>query len=233
MRNHLLTHPPLARLCAGVLASALATTIPVSVHAAPQPSESAGAVSTPETSQVRAALDDGDLTTARELAQARTEAAPTVANHQLEAEVHLALGDYQQAKRSLAAALELLPEDAGERAQINAQLAEIEAASRGTKPEEPASTHRDAIDQARADRLAALAPKPPPPPQVVDAPKPVSIAKKWYFWVTLGAIVASAGAIAGIAISSAVDDGDNTNAGTASAGAARQPIPAGGVMFRF
>jgi hypothetical protein len=91
------------------------------------------------------------------------------------------------------------------------------------------STERERIDTERAERLAALAPKPPPPP-IVDAPKPVPITKKWYFWVTLGAIAASAGAIVGLGASSAVQE-QRDNAGTAAA--ARTPIPVGGMMLRF
>jgi hypothetical protein len=234
-----------ARLGAGVVALALAATLPVPVHAAPSQPEQAPELADadgipdvpdlPDPSRLRAALRDGDLTTARELAVACSEAAPTPENYQLEAEVWTALGDYAQAERALGAALDALADDASAREQIEiieAQLDELRAASRGTKPDEPASSHREAIDRARADRLAALAPTVAPPPQVVDAPKPVSIAKKWYFWVTLGAIVGTAGAIAGIAISAAVDDRNATNTGTAS-GVARQPIPAGGIMLRF
>lgn len=247
VRDPLPTHTPLGpvgRLCAGVLAMALALTLPVSVHAAPgepaSPASESGEL--PDESQVRAALSDGDLTTARELAVARREAMPSATDPQveaeawqLEAEVWLALGDYQHAKLALESALDALPDDASERDQLLDQLAEIEARSRGTKSDEPASSHRESIDQTRADRLAALAPKPLPAPLVIDEPQPVSIAKKWYFWVTLGTIVASAGAIAGIAISSAVDDRNSTNAGTASATPSTmgRQLPAGGVMFRF
>ncbi|PRQ05849.1 hypothetical protein ENSA5_01690 [Enhygromyxa salina] len=209
---------------------------PTTIHAAPaeveaprqELSEAPAPESAPDAALIRAALEDGDLTTARELALARSEAEPSAANFQLEAEVWEALGDYANAKRAYGQALEALPEGADEREEIRAKIAELEAASRGTRADEPESSHRERLDRERADRLAALAPKLPPPPEVVDTPAPEPIVKKWYFWVTLGAIVASAGAIVGIAVASAVEDSQDT-----ATGAARRPTPAGGVVFRF
>jgi len=72
-------------------------------------------------------------------------------------------------------------------------------------PDEPASTHREELDAAREERLAPT----PEPEKAEPAPAPVEdvkIVKKWYFWVTLAAIVASAGAITGIAIKAATDE---------------------------
>ena len=95
-----------------------------------------------------------------------------------------------------------------ERAAVVARLAALEDMSRGTVVDEPASTKRAGLDQARRDRELALLPKPK-----VDRPKPVAppapkekIAKKWYFWVTLLAIAASGAAITAFAVKAAKDD---------------------------
>lgn len=225
------------RVCATTLASILACLSPLSVRAAPPEASPAPTLETTETTEpavpdeaaVRSALQDGDLTTARELAVARSAADPSPDNLVLEAQIWAALGDYANAQRAYAAARDALPEDATEeRALIDGELTALEDAARGTRPDEPVSTERERIDGERAERLAALAPK-PPPPQIVDKPKPVAITKKWYFWVTLGAIAASAGAIVGLAVSSAVEE-RRDNAATASA---RTPIPVGGLMLRF
>jgi hypothetical protein len=228
------------RVCATTLALSFACLSPLSVRAAPPDANPAPAevereapttktADVPDEAAVRSALQDGDLTTARELAVARSAADPSAENLVLEAQIWAALGDHENAKRAYMAARDALPDDALEQRQvIDAELAALEDASRGTRVDEPVSTERERIDAERAARLAALVPK-PPPPQIVDKPKPVPITKKWYFWVTLGAITASAGAIVGLAVSSAVEE-RRDNAGTA---AARHAIPVGGMMLRF
>jgi hypothetical protein len=222
--------PARRRVYASVIAVALALA-PLSVRAAPAGDEAPAAPASeiPDEAAVRSALNDGDLTTARELAVARSAADPSTENFVLEAQVWVALGDYQNAERAYVAARDALPENATDQREfIDTELAALASTSRGTRADEPESIERERLDTERADRLAALAPKPLPPP-IVDKPKPVPITKKWYFWVTLGAIAASAGAIVGIAVASAVEDNSN-NAGTA---AARQPSPVGGLMLRF
>lgn len=220
------------RVCATILSASLAWLSPLDVNAAPpeQPPtpDQASGDALPDEAEIHSALADGDLTTARDIAVARSAAEPTVDNLVLEAQVHAALGDYESAKRAYTSARDALPEHAVEqRKSIDEELAALEVQSRGTVTDEPESTERERLDAERAERLAALAPK-APPPQIVDKPKPVPITKKWYFWVTLGSIAASAGAIVGIAVSSAVEERRSEN-GTA----ARQPIPVGGVMLRF
>jgi hypothetical protein len=193
----------------------------------PSPAQSAEAASeAPSEAAVRAALEDGDLTTARELAVARSEAEASADNYILEAEVELALGDYEGADAALRGAIDALPEDADERVELAERRAEIEALARGTRADEPASTHRERLDRERAERLAV--PEPPPSVEPIDAPaKTVPIIKKWYFWVTLTAIVATAGGIVGVAIASAVDD-------RRSRAASRTEAPtAGGLTIRF
>jgi hypothetical protein len=206
--------------------------------AAPAPTETEAKAEAPEDSKqqpagepaVRSALADGDLSTARELAVELREAEPTVEHYRLEAEVWEALGDYENAKRALDGALEKLPEEGAEaeREALEAELDRLEAASRGTVEDEPESSHRERLDEERAERLAALMPKKPPPPKVVDeAPKRKPIIKQWYFWVTLASIVGAAGAIVGVAISSSVDERKQAS------GVGRLPAPAGGLTIRF
>ena len=223
-------------MCAGLVASTLGLTSAL-VHAAPAqgptaegPAEPAAA-ELPDEAEIRAALDDGDLTRASELAAARSAADPSVDNLALEAEVWLALADYERAKAALDRAIAAVPETAADdRAALVALRDEVEAASRGTRADEPASTHREDLDQQRADRLAALAPKPAPAPEPVDEPAPREpIVKKWYFWVTLGAIVATAGAIVGVAVASSIDERKGDAVGGT---AASQPAP-GGLTIRF
>lgn len=226
-------------LCAGLVSLTLALALPATGVAAPAQGPTAEGPTAPETGSeapaevpeqaaIRSALEAGDLTTARELAVARSEGQPSADNFALEAEVMLALGDYEQAKAALDRAIAALPEDAeGDRAALTQLRDDIEARSRGTRADEPESTHREQLDRERAERLAALAPKPTPPPEPIDEPKPREpIIKKWYFWVTLGAIVATAGAIVGVAVSSSIEErkGD---------AASRQGLPAGGMTIRF
>jgi tetratricopeptide (TPR) repeat protein len=220
---------------AGLLALSLALALPIPAIASPATGPTAEGPTTTASepaseAEIQSALEAGDLTSARELAVARANAEPTAHNFALAAEVWLALGDYEQATAALDQALARLdpgPEADADRAALDRLRAEIETLARGTKPDEPASRHRTQIDRDRADRIAALTPKPEPIPAPIDAPAPRQpITKKWYFWVTLGAIVATAGAIVGVAVASGVEE-RNSDA------ASRQPAPAGGVMIRF
>lgn len=218
-------------LCAGLVALTLGFALPVAAAPAQGPAAegpAAPASEVPEEAAVRSALEAGDLSSARELAQARSAADPSADNFALEAEAHLALGDYQQAKAALDRAIAALPEQAdAERAELTQLRDDIELRARGAKPDEPESTHREQFDRERAERLAALAPKPTPTPEPVDQPKPREpIVKKWYFWVTLGAIVATAGAIVGVAVAANVDEQKGTAMG-------RQAASPGGLTLRF
>jgi len=178
----------------------------------------------PAEAEVRSALEAGDLTSARELAVARRKAEPSVDNLTLEAEVWVALGDYERAKAALDQAIAAGPEPDAALVQLRDDL---DLRSRGALADEPASTHRARLDRERADRLAALEPV-PPPSEAIDGPPPkVPIVKKWYFWVTLGAIVATAGAIVGVAVASGLEERRDRQA------VGRQPAPAGGMTIRF
>jgi uncharacterized membrane-anchored protein len=228
-------------LCAGLVALTLALVMPVTSLAAPAqgptsegpvaPANEPPAEASEQTAAIHSALEAGDLTTARELAVALAQAQPSSENLALEAQVHEALGDYANAKTALDKAIAALPEGAdADRAALQEQRDRLEARSRGSRIDEPSSKHRDQLDEERAERLAALAPKPPPAPEPVDEPKPREpIVKKWYFWLTLGAIVATAGAIVGVAVASNVEaKGDSAARGATPSGG-----PSGGLTLRF
>ncbi|MEZ4382805.1 MAG: hypothetical protein R3A79_15835 [Nannocystaceae bacterium] len=186
---------------------------------------------------VDAALDSGDLTSARELAVNAREADPSAANWAQEAEVHAARGDYAAAIAAWEGHRDALPEaDAAGRDAAAQRIAELDERARGTVADEPASTHRDALDKDRADRLAALTPKVDAPKPKPKPPKPKErIIKKWYFWVTVAALAASAGAITGIAIQAARDEqaDDLSRRGAAPGGPPPGPLGPGGLTIRF
>ncbi len=176
------------------------------------------------------ALAEGDLSTARELTAAQEGEDPE--NTRARARVCEQAGDYACALAAWQQVLADLPPNSPERTEIEATISDLEDMSRGTVSDEPASTHRAEFDKQRAAKLAALAPKPAP---VVDdtppPPEPVKIHRKWYFWVTLGAIVASAAAITGIAIKAATSNSEDDLDARATAG--RLPPPRHGLGFRF
>ncbi|MCA9719374.1 MAG: hypothetical protein KC468_32195, partial [Myxococcales bacterium] len=181
-------------------------------------------------------LEQGDLTTAREQATAAREAAPTPENWRREAETCEQLRDYACALAAWRGHLEALPEDAGaSRRAAEHRVEALEEESRGAVASEPPSSHRERLDQDRADRVAAAN---PPPPRPAPKPEPerladVQIHKKWYFWVTIVAFAASAAAITGIAVKAALDEQpDDLDTANASA---RGPLPSAppGLGFRF
>jgi hypothetical protein len=184
------------RALVGALALALAR------PAAAAPAEPAPQAPT----TVEAALAAGDLGTARSLAEQARTADPSPENWRREAEVCQRLADYACARAAWKGHLEALPQGA-DRGEAEAKLAELEDMSRGTVADEAPSIHRARLDQARAEKEAALRPQ----PAVAEGPKPAPakrerIVRKWYFWVTTIAIAAAAGAITGIAIQAARDE---------------------------
>jgi len=168
---------------------------------------------------VDAALASGELTGAREQAAAAREADPNVETWGAEAEVCERLADLACAKAARSQQRDLMKADSPERAAVEAKLAALEDMSRGTVADEGTSTHRAELDRARSGR--SVAPTKPAPDIATDTPKPPRerIVKKWYFWVTLGAIAASAVAITVIGVKAARDEQD-TNP-DASAGRVR------------
>jgi hypothetical protein len=194
-----------------------------------------GAAAAPAT--VDAALESGDLSSARELAVAAREDDPSAANWAKEAGVHEARADYAAAIAAWEGHRDALPEDdASGRAAADSKIADLEERSRGAVADEPASTHRDEFDKDRAARLAALQPKVDKPKPKPKPPKPKErIIKKWYFWVTVAALAASAGAITGIAIQAARDEqaDDLSRRGAVPGGPPPGPLGPGGLTIRF
>lgn len=151
------------------------------------------------------ALEAGDLTSAKALAREARLAEPSAATWQREGEVLEQAGDYREAGKAYHAAKRAAGDDETAVAAADAGLARVKATARGTITDEPKSTHRSELDP----RWEPPAPKkvtPPPelPPEPV--PEPERIVTKWYFWVTVGAIAASAAAVTAIAIKAARDD---------------------------
>jgi len=182
-----------------------------------------------EPATVEEALAAGDLESARALATAAREADPSAANWRTEAEVLEASGEYGGAAAAYQGHLDALPADAtAARDAALADRARVSAQSRGTQAGEPESTHRADLDS----RWAPPPPKPkkkkkastPPPP--VDVPDD-RVIDKWYFWVTIGAIAASAAAVTGIAITASRQDKSD------ALGLSRAPSPMGPTMLRF
>jgi hypothetical protein len=151
---------------------------------------------------------EADLTAARAEAEAARKASPSAATWAREAEVCTRLADLECARAAREQQRALAPE--GERAAIDAELARLAEQARGGVAGEPASTRRAELDEARRARELAARPPPKvdtPPVKPTPPAKPVRIVKKWYFWVTLGAIAATAAAITAVAVDAARDDG--------------------------
>lgn len=148
-----------------------------------------------------------DLTSMREQAAATLAADPSPANHRRAAQLAERAGDYAAATASYEAELAGLgSDDASARATATADLERVREQARGTVADEDASSHRAALDRAWAP---AKPTESKPPPRVAPAPKITTddrIVRKWYFWVTLGAIAASAAAVTVIAIKASRDD---------------------------
>lgn len=179
--------------------------------------------------------EPGDLSAQAEAAVAAREAEPTPAAWRTEAQAKEAMGDYRGAADAYAGERDALPEgdiDARRKAEVDWER--MRELSRGTVEGEPRSTHRAELDgqwvaPASPEDLRP-APRPKADPTIDNGPRSERIVTKWYFWVTVAAIAASAGAVAGIAIKAARDErSDSLDA------SALQPMPmgrpAGG--FRF
>jgi len=182
-----------------------------------------------------AASEPGDLSAQAEAAVAAREAEPTPAAWRAEAQAKEAMGDYRGAEAAYAGERDALPEgdiDARRKAEVDWERMREQA--RGTVEDEPRSTHRAELDgqwvaPASPEELRPV-PRPKADPTIDDGPRSERIITKWYFWVTVAAIAASAGAVAGIAIKAARDE--RSDALDASA---LQPMPMGRTPggFRF
>jgi hypothetical protein len=187
-------------------------------------------VATPIHVEASPAEQPTNLEAAAESAAEAREAAPGPETWLAEADAAEALGDLEGTEHALIGYLESLVDDDEARSKAEARLESIQEQRRGTVTGEPESTHRETLDDARAERLAALNPAKAVTPVDTPKAKETPIIKKWYFWVTLVAIVASAGAITGIAIKAAGQERKDALDETS----ARVPGPGtGGVLLRF
>jgi hypothetical protein len=183
-----------------------------------------------EPASVDAALVAGDLSAAREQAEAARKASPSVRTWAAEADVCERQGDLACARAARAEQRALAPEGSPERAAAEARLAALADMSRGTAADEPASTKRAELDAERSARDLVKPPAPKLDQAPVKAPPRERIVKKWYFWVTILAIAASGAAITGIAIKAANDERKDSL--DASAGRVRLPLDHGfGIRF--
>lgn len=165
--------------------------------------EASSAPAAPAT--VDAALAAGDLETAKTLAAEARRAEPTAAHWQREGEVLEQAGEYGPAAKAYQGALAAAGDDAAAATAAKDGLTRVRAAARGTVADEPASTHREQLDEHWEPPRPAPEAEPTPEPLPPEAP-PERIVTKWYFWLTVGAIVASAAAVTTIAIRASRDD---------------------------
>lgn len=180
---------------------------------------------------VEGALQAGDLAAARDLAAAATEAEPSADNHLQQAKVLEQSGEYTAAADAYQAGLDALPADATERrAAVKSDHERVQTLARGTVSDEPESTHRAELDE----RWSPPPPKPTKkktkrkaPPAVPVDTRDDRIVNKWYFWVTIGAIVASGAAVTAIAIRASRQEQPD------ALGLQRAPSTQGPAMIRF
>jgi hypothetical protein len=192
---------------ARVLASAGPTPPAATPPTATEPTPKA---ETPPADAASATAEDaaasGDLTTMREQAAAATKADPSPANHHREGQLAEQAGDSSAALKAYEAEL-AVTRDAAARKSVQADVARVRETMRGRVIDEPASTHRKELDKRwGATKEGGTATSKTP---VVAAPGPQKkerIVKKWYFWVAVVAIAASAAAVTGIAIEASRDD---------------------------
>ncbi len=226
---------PRPRLVAFSRLAACLTVMPALVVLGPVPSVRAAPLPLVVRAPAEAAAEPGDLSAQADAAVAARKAEPTAAAWRAEAQAKEAMGDYRGAAKAYAGERDALPQDALDaRRQAEVDWERMREQSRGKVEDEPASTHRAELDAqwvtpASPGQLRP-APRPKADPTIDNGPRSERIVTKWYFWVTVAAIAASAGAVAGIAIKAARDErGDALDA------SALQPMPMGGGPggFRF
>ena len=216
---------PRPRLVAFLRLAACLTVIPA--LAVLGPVQSVAAAPLPLVVAPPPASEPGDLSAQADAAVAAREAEPTPATWRAEAQAKEAMGNYRGAAAAYAGERDALPEgdiDARRKAEVDWERMREEA--RGRVEDEPRSTHRAELDgqwvAPPTPEELRPAPRPKADPTIDNGPRSERIVTKWYFWVTVAAIAASAGAVAGIAIKAARDE--RSDALDASA---LQPMPMG------
>ena len=148
-----------------------------------------------------------DLGIALEQARMQREANPTPENWRREAQVLEEMGQYESAARAYEGELAALPEGdeaAARRKEARADLERVQQAARGTADGDPPSQHREQLDERWEPKPAPKQAVPRPEPRPAP-PSDERIVRKWYFWVTIAAIAASAAAVTGIAVKASRD----------------------------
>ncbi len=202
----------------------LAMTLPwATVRAAPAASDAAQSSSPAD--------EPGDWGAEAAAAEQARETSPTPDDWRAEAQAKERLGDYVGAQAAYEGELAALPEDAVDaRRHSRADWERVREAARGRDAQEPASTHRAELDRA----WAPPGPRKSPSPRARKAVEPAEkdrddrIVTKWYFWVTVAAIAASAAAVTGIAIKAARDERQD-----ALDASVLQPTMRGPALIRF
>ncbi|MGH1346171.1 MAG: hypothetical protein ACRBN8_31690 [Nannocystales bacterium] len=222
---------PRPRLAASLRLAACLTVIPALTMLGPI--HAATAAPLPMVVTPPAAAEPGDLSAQADAAVAAREADPTPAAWRAEAQAKEAMGDLRGAEAAYAGERDALPEDdidARRKAEVDWER--MREQSRGAVEDEPRSTHRAELDgqwvaPASPEELRPVS-RPKADPTLDNTPRSERIVTKWYFWVTVAAIAASAGAVAGIAIKAARDErSDSLDA------SALQPMPMSPGGFRF
>ena len=194
----------------------------------PPPAETPPAEPAPKSAEapVDAAMEEGDLSEAADRATEARREDPSAANWRREAEIREQKGDYEGAAKAYEGELDALPANDPGRDRAASDLQRVRERARGRVSTEPASTHREELDAtwAAPKKKAPVTKRPSAP---ADKPPEERIVRKWYFWVTVAAIVASAAAVTGIAIKAARDERRD------SLDQVRRPSVTGPAILRF
>ena len=186
------------------LATALALP-PGVASAAPEPATPPTAAPTSDT-PTSPTDEELDLTAAREAAAAKRTADPSPANWRAEGELAERAGDWGGASDAYQQALSRMDPQDPARAAVQEDLTRGRERARGVVADEGKSTHREELDRSWKQPEPTKTTRAKPQQLPAQAPKDDRIVKKWYFWVTIGAIVAAAAAVTGVAIKASRDD---------------------------
>jgi hypothetical protein len=204
-------------------AAPTSTTEPANTPPASAPSAAAEPASAP--------AESGSPIAELERAQAARKANPSAQTWRAEGRAHEQLGDLEGAESAYRAGIGAASE--AERAALQTDLDRVVAARRGKAADEPASTHRKELDAKWGGaKGTAKAPKGSSEPLPAQ-PKNDRIVTKWYFWVTVLAIAASAAAVTGIAIKAARDERKDALDRRFTPPGGAQRWPSGPAVLRF
>jgi len=206
-----------------------APTAPTAAPEAAPPTDASPPAPAAPTAPEAAQETEGDLRATIDAARAEREAQPSATRWHQEGEALERAGRYAEAEVAYAEALDALPAKAkAERTAYANDLERVRLQARGTVASEPTSTHRAALDARWAAEPAAA----PPPAAAPEAPPPGPhdrLVNKWYFWVTLGAIAASAVAVTVISVQASRE----TRTDALSSAGPESGAATGGALFRF